>query len=100
MLGRNRSGNADFCGLSEGFWTLLKTLGGPAALGVPSSAEASRFLIEVRDFEEEKSLVEHRRRLDGCGFAGWLWQHLIFCRSRPSPQWIEESRCDRNPEPQ
>jgi hypothetical protein len=38
----------------------------------------SALSIEVKDFEEEKSLDERRRGLGGCGSAGRLWQNLLF----------------------
>ena len=53
---------------------------------------------EVRDFEEEQSLVERRRRPGRRGSAGRLWHDHLFCGPSVAAQRVDQSRTDRRPE--
>jgi hypothetical protein len=77
-LGSNGPEDTDFGGVLDALWTLAKTLEGGSPLEMPSSAAGSALSIEVRDFEEEKSLDMRQRRLCGSSRAGRLWQDHLF----------------------
>jgi hypothetical protein len=60
-----------------------------AAAGPRTSIAArSALSVEVRDFEEEKSLDERRRGLGGCSRAGRLWHHYLFCGPESAPSGL------------
>jgi len=52
--------------------------------------------VEVRDFEQEKSLDEHRRGPSGCSRAGRLWHYYLFCGPAAASQRAGQSRSNRD----
>ena len=64
------------------------------------SAACAARSVEVRDFEEEKSLDKRRRGPGGCRRAGRLRQRHLFCGPDPAPQRADQPRSDRHSEPQ
>jgi len=92
-----------------GFWRAhLACAGGPAApsnfsrraMAAGIHCASLRAFRRGKDFEQEKSLDERRRRLGGCRRAGRLWNYYLFCWPRPAAQRVGQSRPDRDPESQ
>ena len=72
-----------------------------AAVSVATQSAAHTALsVEVRDFEEEKSLVERCGRPWHRNCAGRMWYDNLFRGPSPAPQRTAKPRVDRRSEPQ